>query len=329
MFAAPSILQAAGSLNRRQVMTVLGPIKPQKLGLTLSHEHVLVDFIGADQINRSRYKADEAFRVILPYLKEAKELGCRGFVECTPSYIGKDPLLLRRLARASRLHILTNTGYYGAAENKFLPPHAYTESAEQLSGRWLIEWRDGIEGSGIRPGFIKIGVGGESLSELHRKLVRAAALTHRASGLTIASHTGPARLALEQLAVLHEQGLRGDAFVWVHAQSEGDMDACFRVAAQGAWVSYDGYSPTETARYVNVFREFKDRGCLDQLLLSHDAGWFHPGEPNGGQFRPFGDLFRDLLPELRRSGISETDIRLVTTDNPARAFSVHAHVESV
>jgi phosphotriesterase-related protein len=238
-------------------------------------------------------------------------------------------VLLRRLARASGLHILTNTGYYGAADNKFLPSHAYTESAEQLSARWLAEWREGIEGSGIRPGFMKIGVGGETLSELHRKIVRAAALTHRASGLTIASHTGPARLALEQLAVLREQGVHGTAFVWVHAQSENDMEACFKVAAEGAWVSYDGYNPSETARYVRVFREFKDRGCLGQLLLSHDAGWYRPGEPNGGEFRPFGDLFSTLLPEVRRSGVSEADIRLVMVENPARAFSIQPHEGSV
>ena len=51
------------------VMTVLGPISPDALGSTLSHEHVLVDFIGADQVSRDRYDADEAYEVALPHLR--------------------------------------------------------------------------------------------------------------------------------------------------------------------------------------------------------------------------------------------------------------------
>src|SRR5678815_4745101 len=98
---------------------------------------------------------------------------------CTPNYIGRDVRLLKRLAGATGLNILTNTGYYGAAGNKFLPRHAYTESAEQLSERWVSEWREGIDGSGVRPGFIKLGVGSGKLPELHARLLRAAARVHR------------------------------------------------------------------------------------------------------------------------------------------------------
>ncbi|MFO7692130.1 MAG: hypothetical protein R6V57_03490, partial [Vicinamibacterales bacterium] len=79
------------------IMTVIGPISPAGFGSTLSHEHVLVDFIGADQISRERYDAGEAFDVALPYLRRVRELGCRGFVECTPAYLGRDPRLLERL----------------------------------------------------------------------------------------------------------------------------------------------------------------------------------------------------------------------------------------
>src|SRR5512139_2577826 len=77
-----------------KVMTVLGPISPHEFGSALSHEHVLVDFIGADRVSRERYDANEAYEVILPYLRRARDLGCRGFVECTPAYLGRDPELL-------------------------------------------------------------------------------------------------------------------------------------------------------------------------------------------------------------------------------------------
>lgn len=71
------------------------------LGRTLIQEHVLVDFIGADRASKSRYGADEVFRVALPHLKKARELGCRTLVECTPAYLGRDPAMLRRLSAVS------------------------------------------------------------------------------------------------------------------------------------------------------------------------------------------------------------------------------------
>jgi phosphotriesterase-related protein len=303
-------------------MTVLGPIRPDEMGVTLTHEHVLVDFIGADKISRDRYQTDDAFAKILPHLKQVRELGGQTLLECTPAYLGRDPVLLQRLATASGLHLLTNTGYYGAADNKFLPGHAFTESADQLAGRWLKEWREGLEGTKVRPGFIKIGVGGETLSDLHRKLVRAAARTHRASGLTIASHTGPAKLALEQLDVLRKEGIGARAFVWVHAQAESDPAVHLKVAERGAWVSLDGYGPAETKRYVEMLKVLRDRGRLGQVLLSHDAGWYRPGEPEGGEFRPFDALFKGLLPRLKEEGFSQMEIDKVLVRNPAEAFTI-------
>jgi phosphotriesterase-related protein len=141
-----------------QIMTVLGPIDPKEMGLTLPHEHVLVDFVGADQVSPDRYDPEEAFQVALPYLEEAKRLGCRTLIECTPAYLGRDPKLLKRLSEATGLHLLTNTGFYNAGDGKYLPDFAKEASADQLAERWVKEWKEGIEDTEIRPGFIKIGM---------------------------------------------------------------------------------------------------------------------------------------------------------------------------
>jgi phosphotriesterase-related protein len=140
------------------IVSESGNISPEELGKILPHEHVLVDFIEADQVSRQRYDRDEVFAVVLLQLKRLRAVGCQALVECTPDYLGRDPLLLKRLADASGVTILTNTGYYGARQGKFLPAHAFEKSADQLAARWLNDWRVGIEGTGIRPGFIKIGV---------------------------------------------------------------------------------------------------------------------------------------------------------------------------
>ncbi len=305
-----------------RVMTATGPIAPEAMGFTLPHEHVLVDFIGAEQVGRHRYDPDEAFSVILPYLRRAKAFGCDTFVECTPAYIGRDAALVKRLSEASGLRILTNTGYYGAADDRFVPAHAYDESADQLAGRWAAEWRDGIEGTGVRPGFIKIGVDAGSLSEIDEKLVRAAARTHLRTGLTVMSHTGPATPAREQLAVLREEGVHPSAWIWTHAQNERDNAHHRAAAEEGAWIAFDGIHRRELDRDRAHLRAMKDDGLLDRVLISHDAGWYSPGELDGGDFRPFIDLFESFLPALEDDGFTKEEIRLLTVENPARAFAI-------
>jgi phosphotriesterase-related protein len=315
-------VSTARRVRQEQVMTVLGPIPAEELGVTLPHEHVLLDFIGADQVSRDRYDADEVFNSVLPHLQQVKDFGCQSFAECTPAFIGRDPALLKRLAEASRLQILTNTGYYGAGQNKFLPEYTHTESANELSLRWLREWRDGIEETGIRPGFIKIGVDAGPLSEIHRKLVRAAAQTHLISGLTIAAHTGDGTAALNELAVLKDEEVAANAFIWVHAQNEKNSDLHWRIAAQEAWVEFDHISPQTVAKHVELVQGLKTRGLLHRVLVSHDAGWYEVGKPHGGEFRPYDTLFKEFIPALKKADFSDEEIRQLLVINPREAFTI-------
>jgi len=322
---APILNGIARSLSARppfpSVQTVLGPLSPDRLGATLMHEHVLVDFIGADKVNRDRYDAGEAFRTALPYLKRAYERGCRTLVECTPAYIGRDPLLLKRLSHASGVNIITNTGYYGAAEDKFVPRHAYTESAEQLSQRWIRESHEGIEGTGVKPGIMKIGVDKGPLSPIDAKLVRAAALAHLETGLTIASHTGDGTAALQELDLLEKAGLAASAFVWVHAQNETDPQKHFEAAQRGAWVEFDGVGEKSSARHLEFVKAMLQRGFLKRTLISQDAGWYHVGEPSGGNFSSYDFLFTHFVPALESAGTTHEQVRVLLIENPKRALT--------
>jgi phosphotriesterase-related protein len=305
-----------------RVMTVTGEMAADQLGRTLPHEHVLVDFVGAEQVSPDRYSAEEAFQVMLPYVKQAREAGCRTIAECTPAYLGRDPKLLRSLSKASGMRFLTNTGYYGARQGKFLPRHAHQESADELASRWIDEWLRGIEGTGIRPGFIKIGVDGGPLTEVNRKLVRAAARCHLETGLTIAGHTGDGKAALEQVALLREEGVSPSAWIWVHAQNERNAELHLQAARAGAWVEFDGVGPDSIDRHVDLVTTMRKAALLDHVLLSHDAGWYSVGEPRGGKVRGFDTLFTKFLPALREAGLSGTEVQQLVVTNPARAFTM-------
>jgi phosphotriesterase-related protein len=303
-------------------MTVTGPIAPHDLGVTLPHEHVMVDFVGADQVNRDRYDRRQVFETVLPHLKDLRAAGCRSLVECTPAYLARDPLLLKQLSQASGLFILTNTGYYGAREGKYLPQHARSESADQLARRWLAEWQTGIDSTGVRPGFIKIGVDSGRLTDVNRKLVQAAARTHLESGLTIACHTGDGTAAVEELDILQDEGVDPSAWIWVHAQSERDQAFHEQAAARGGWVEFDGISPESIDRHVELATHMRKRGLLGHVLISHDAGWYSVGEPGGGKFREFTTLFKRYLPALRRAGFNDREIDRLTLENPPKAFTI-------
>jgi phosphotriesterase-related protein len=316
-----SRLEPAGAADAAFIETVRGPLPAAELGTTLVHEHVLVDFIGADKVSADRYSADEAFRLALPHVQEAKRLGVATVFECTPAYLGRDPRLLRRISETSGVVFVTNTGYYGANNDKHVPAHAYRESASELAARWTAEARGGIDGTGIRPGFIKSGVDAGRLSEIDRKLVTAAARCHLDTGLTIAVHTGDGAAALDILSVLEAERVAPAAYVYVHAQNERDRGIQARVAAAGAWVELDGIAPDSLDAHVEAVVDLAGRGHLGRLLVSHDAGWYHVGEPGGGSYRGYGLLFEKFVPTLLKRGLSEKDVRTLLVENPARAFT--------
>lgn len=304
------------------IETVNGRIPVSEMGSSLVHEHFLVDFIGASKIDYSRWNRDGVVKKVLPYLLETRKHGIKTIFDCTPAFLGRDVILQKRLSNESGLQVITNTGYYGAVDNKYLPQWAFTETAEQIAARWIAECKDGIENSSIKPGFIKIGVDAGHLSEPHQKLITAAALTHAKTGLTICSHTGTAIPAFEQIEILRKNKVHPSAFVWTHAQAEKDLTLHIKAAKLGTWVSLDGIGWGGFNEYANAIINFKSAGLLNKVLLSHDAGWYKPGEKDGGSFTGYTNIFTELLPLLKSEGFTSDEIQQLLTKNPAEAYAI-------
>lgn len=313
------------------IMTVTGEIPSSEMGTSLIHEHVLVDWIGADSTGYHRWNRSEVAERVLPFIREAGEQGVQTILECTPAYLGRDPFLLKELSERTGVRILTNTGYYGAVDNKFMPEHARKESAEELAGRWIDEFRNGIDDSGVHPGFMKISVKGEGpLSNLHQKIVRAAALTHLETGLTIVSHTTGNKPALEQVELLKDMKVSPSAWVWTHSQA-GNLETQVEIGKEGGWISLDNFSydPSGEAGerdpiewFTKRISELDEAGLLNRVLISHDAGYYNPDEENGGDFRAYTDIFEYLLPALRKNGFTEDDLEQLLVRNPREAYGI-------
>lgn len=316
-----TVFPAPGS----RIMTVRGWIPARQMGLTLVHEHALANFAGYAAWTREPhpYDMEEVIRVVLPRLVRLRDLGVKTFVDATATFLGRDPRLLAALSERSGLNILTVTGNYAAFDNRFLPPWAFTDTPDQLAARWIAEWDHGIDGSAIRPGFIKLGFNGGPLSAVEQTLIKAGAAAHLKTGLTIGAHTGPAVSAFEQLALLEQAGVHPSAWIWIHAQNEKDPARHLDAGRRGAWVEFDGIDPSTVDLHVSLVTRMRDAGLLGRVLISQDAGWYSVGEPHGGTAaRSYETMFTHFLPALRASGFGDREIETLLVHNPARAFAV-------
>lgn len=313
--------------NQLAIMTVDGQINASEMDTTLVHEHVMVDWIGADSTGYHRWDRESVVERVLPYFLEVKEKGVNTIFDLTPAYLGRDPYILKELSEQSDLNIVTNTGFYGAVDNTYMPQLAYAQSVEEISEIWIDEFENGIEDSGIRPGFMKISVAVEKpLSELHQKIVDAAIATHLETGMTITSHTIGDVPALEQIERLKSNGVSPTAWVWTHAQS-GTVEGNLEAAGEGAWISLDNVNDegdgTGNIQWTaDRIDELKEASFLNQILISHDAGFYEAGSENGGSFRSYTDIFDYLIPELEDRSFTDEEIHQLIIRNPQEAYGI-------
>lgn len=323
-FSIVLIILITGCISPREthyIETVKGPILADSGAVWLSHEHILVDFIGADSINPEAWDHALIMDTMKPYLQELSTYNVKYFVDATPNYLGRDVDLLKKISEETGINFLTNTGFYGARESKYLPEFAFGLTAEEIAAIWIREYEEGISGTSIKPGFIKISVDNNNpLDPMHEKLVKAAAITHLKTGLTIASHTGEAKALWPQLKILKDYGVSPSAFIWVHAQAEKDFSNYLKAADEGCWISLDGLG-WELDDHMIKIEFIKAHGILDHLLISHDAGWFDP-QKEIQAIQPYTNMFTKLFPLLKQRGFTDQDWAKIISINPVKAYTI-------
>jgi phosphotriesterase-related protein len=302
-----------------KIRTVLGDIPPEKFGLALVHEHVMCDFIGADKVSKGRYEVREVYETMLPYLKEIRQLGVEGFVDCTPAFLGRDVSLLADLSKASNIHILTNTGLY---KEPYLPKYVWEYSAGHLADMWIKEIEQGIDWTPIKAGFIKIAVNPGKVIPIQQKIVRAAALCSLSTGAAIACHTASGIAAINVMEILEDERADLGRLIVVHCDAEEDLNIHREIAKRGAWIEYDSVGEGNVEKILKMIEFVANEGLEDHLLLSQDAGWYNVGEPLGGKIRSYAYLVKDFLPMMLGRDFKREFIETIMRRNPAKAFQM-------
>jgi phosphotriesterase-related protein len=307
------------------IQTVKGTVAVEALGLILPHEHLFTDLRGPLAPGYALAEPGAVAQVMGPYLCAAQAAGVSALVECSTVGVGRNVAVLRHLAGITDIHIVAPTGVY---REEFVPPSLRGMSAEELSEEWVRELTEGIEGTDVRAGFIKISVSDDGPTPLEVRNLEAAARAGRQTGATIASHTASGALALRQMDILEAAELDLGRFIWVHANLEPDTALHLEAARRGVYVEFDaiGAEWQSQPAMLDYSLALIEAGYAGSLLLSHDAGWYDPsqadGQPEEGGVRGFTALVEEFIPALRSRGVSDDLVDLMTVTNPARAFAL-------
>jgi predicted metal-dependent phosphotriesterase family hydrolase len=303
------------------VMTVQGPVAPEELGYTLSHEHLLCDLW---KITRSYDgildDADLAIKELLDY----RDVGGRSLIDVTSGGLGRDPAALRRISERAGVHIIMGAGWY---REDVYPTFVHELDTDTLASIVVSELTEGVDGTGIKAGVIgEIGTERYSITRLQERVFRACARAQRETGVLIVTHTTHfGELALEQIALLKEESVPVERIAISHIGDRLNPKLFLEIAREGVFLSIDniGYQgggyPADDVRAANVRRLIAD-GHLHQLLLSGDVCMKSHLRAYGG--KGYGHVQREFLPILRRQGVSEEQIFQMTVANPARALDV-------
>lgn len=302
-----------------RLITTLGPLSSDHVGLILPHEHVFVDLRTSDQPGYAQADTADVLRLMAPEIKAAQAAGITALVECSTTGVGRRVDILKAVSQATGFPIVAPTGAY---REPWIPPWIHAASEEHLYQWMLGELTGEIENSGVRAGFIKLSAGDDGLTATEIKVLRAAGRAAQAAGAAIGSHTIRGRVVHDQLDILEAVGYPISRFVWIHAHIEPDFAFNLEVAARGAWIEYDGIGWEDNDRItLERMQMMTTAGYSSQLLLSMDRGWYDPAQAGGGQPKPYTYLVEEFLPKARAAGFDAAALMEMTHTNPFRAFA--------
>jgi phosphotriesterase-related protein len=308
-----------------RVMTVSGPVPPEKLGFTLPHEHTGISLWHTEK-RWDYWELTPDEDLVTEELRDFRRRGGATIADLTLDGVGRDPHRLRRLASASGLNVVMGCGWY---RESYYPAELVVErrTVDDLAAIIVREWTDGVADTGIRPGVIgEIGTDKPWVSAREERVHRAAARASLRTGMAITTHGVQSAVGLAQLAIFREEGVDPGRVVIGHADSFLDLDFYLAVLDAGANLQFDfighrfGIEEALEPRLVETIVELLERGYAPQLLLSQDVCHNRQLKAYGG----FGYVYlhQHFLPTLRTAAVGEGEIRQMTIDNPARVFAV-------
>ena len=340
------------------VQTVLGAIAPEQMGVTLPHEHLLIDFkvmfaepAAASDKGRAHEPVSLAnlgwvrqnFNANLDNLRLTdeqvaadeillfKHAGGSTVVDPTPKTLARDPQALARIARATGLNVVMGAGYYVHASH---PADMDRRSVDELTRELIADVTVGVGDTGVRAGLLgEIGTT-YPWTDNEKKVLRAAVAAQRETGAPLMIHPGRhPRMPMELAEFVQKEGGNLRRTIMCHiCRTIADLKEVVDLAQTGIWLEYDLFGlensyypynpsfdmPNDGGRMAHVLALIA-AGHQDQLLLSHDIAYKSSLVKYGGY--GYHHLLVNVVPRLRAKGVDDAGLRRLLVENPTRAFA--------
>jgi phosphotriesterase-related protein len=321
-----------------KINSVLGPISPDDLGLTLAHEHIIAGYPGweCDALSRP-YNREKIVNICLKALSPVKEFGVKSVIDATPIDLGRDVEVMKEVSEKLQINIICSTGMYTEELGKWAYLKQRSRSkigdmATELYGTYLHEITKGIGSSGVKAGVIKVATGLNKIGDCEMASLKAGARAQKETGLPIITHTEGGTMGPEQTDVLLSEGADPGKIQCGHMCGNPSLEYHLSVLKKGVNIAFDRfgieYFLPDSVRTANLI-SLLQAGYADRILLSQD--FISCGFGRGGAMPPeeaklfvnwsFTNIFRNIIPTLKKAGVTDRQIHTMMVDNPRRLFS--------
>ena len=311
--------------------TVCGPVPTEQLGRTLVHEHILFGFPGSqgDVTCAPRFDREAIVERSVAKLKRYREsYGLGTIVDATPNDCCRNPEILREISEKSGIHILCSSGYYyeGEGATSYYRFRALLGNAdEEIYTMMKTEVIEGIAGTGIRAGVIKVASSKDVITDYEKRFFRAAGRVYGKTGTPIITHTQEGTMGSEQAELLLANGAKPDRIMIGHSDGSTDLRYHFKVIEKGVSIGFDrfgleGYtgSPSDAVRVACIIALVKS-GYGSQIMVSHDSIYNWIGKPLDVTSPTHSEIiFRDIVPAFKKAGLTDAEIDQLLVENPKR-----------
>jgi phosphotriesterase-related protein len=306
-----------------KIPTATGEILPGQMGITSVHEHIPMPTDPAQREKSMAFAISE--------LKKAKAVGLQTIIDVGPT---DDVAGIREASLATGVNVVCCTGSY------ILKDEQQSMTVADFENRMRRDVEDGLQGTQIRPGVIKVATRRLPITPAEKNLLIAAARVQKRYNLTICTHAVSG--CAEQQQILEEAGadLRHcyfshveATFGWSGRTVEQEIDYLQGVVNKGSSLSFNNFGnwnhtkPTDLAR---IILELTKRGYDDRMVATIDLTWTVEngnikilwGDTNeDGNDRTYSYPLRTVVPWMKEQGLPKATIDKFMIDNPRRLFT--------
>jgi phosphotriesterase-related protein len=306
------------------VETALGPIPTTELGPTLMHEHIVTRSPGVHENWPHLFDRNGILGIAEKKMADLHGRGIRAIVDLTTVDLGRDIGLIVDVARRSRVHVIVATGIW------WMPPRYFSaHGVEAAADLFIRDITQGIGTSGVKAAIIKCATDTAGVTPVIENILRASARAQRATGVPISTHTWAAgRSGEAQQAIFAQEGVDLRRVIIGHSGDSEDLGYLRGLMERGSTIGMDRFGLDNflpTAKRVEVLARLCAEGYAGKMVLSHDANCWTDmlSEDDKRRTRPrwnYTHISDDILPALRKAGVTEDQIDQMLVRNPRAIF---------